>query len=141
MSVALPIQLVTGDICRVPCLITGEPIIKATFSIVVDLADGYTFSNGTITGPSSYSYTFTGDVRGSGIEGTNKIIVNVDVNSPTPAESSHDITFIIPASLTESFKGGKYSYDISVKLDVNSRYTPIYTNAFNVFPRTNKIIP
>lgn len=148
MAVALPIQLVVGDTGTYPCLITGGSIISAIFALVIDLSDDYSFSDGTISGPDGYTYSFSNNIYAEVIPGnTKKIVINIEEESPSPEETSHSVTFILPSKLTECFKAGRYSYDISVKQedtttssDITARYTPIYTNAFNVFPKTNKII-
>ena len=151
MALALPIQLVSGDTGTYPCLITGGTIDSAIFAIVVELEDGYSYDSvsGTIKKGNDTVYTpATGSVYISNlvspVENANKIIINLLVESDTPTQTSHNILFVLDKALTECFKAGKYSYDISVKQSTESsgvtRYTPIYTNAFNVYPKTNKII-
>ena len=142
MSIALPIQLIVGDTGSYPCLITGGTLVEAIFSFVVELSEGYSLNGSTITGPSSYSYTLENGLYAESVSGNNKILINVKVEEESSLyfNTSHNITFILPAKLTESFKSGKYTYDISVKQDADSMYTPIYSNAFNILPKINKII-
>lgn len=149
MSVALPIKLITGDTGMYPCLITGGTISSAIFAVVVELADGYSYDSGNncIKKGSETVYTVPEGTYISAIEETEtttKIAINVTQDGD-PSTTSNDVTFILDAALTESFKPGKYTYDISVMqtnelVSGEARYTPIYTNAFMVFPKTNKII-
>ena len=146
MSVALPIQLVAGDTGMYPCLITGGTISSAVLAIVVELADGYSYvfeeNTGKIKKDDAVVYTIPSGTYVESVDG--KLIINV-VQEVSSESTSNNVTFILDAAFTESFKPGKYSYDILVKqlnelVSGEAKYTPIYTNAFNILPRVNKII-
>lgn len=147
MSVALPIQLVAGDTGMYPCLITGGTITSAVLAIAVELADGYSYivedNTGKIKKDDVVVYTIPSGTYVEAVD-NGKLIINV-VQEVSSESTSNNVIFILDAAFTDSFKPGKYSYDILVKqsnelVSGEAKYTPIYTNAFNVLPRVNKII-
>ena len=149
MSIALPIQLVAGDTGSYPCKITGVRLNKGIFSIAIPLLDGYSYdsTNNVIKHNDETVFSFSAYENDFLVEFDNqKLFINNVIVSTTPDSTTHNLNFYLPSGLTKCFKPGKYTYDISVQKEESATetddiiYTPIYTNAFNVFPKTNRII-
>lgn len=143
MAIALPIHLVAGDTGLYPCKITGARIDKGVLSINISLIDGYIFNNNCIMKDQDIMFDFSDytDLLAEYNNSSNKLIINNIISSETPNNLVHNLNFCLPADLTRCFKDGKYTYDISVQeISESYTYTPIYTNAFNVYAKTNKII-
>jgi len=153
MSRILPLKLVAGDTGSYPVLITGGPVTKAIFSLKVDLADDYSFihQNDTyriIKSGTTVVYSLNEDNDfGIKIDGDEELSKSIYINiiqedEDAPESDSHEFTFELPSKLTEFFKSGTYSYDISIKVnnDNTDCYTPIYSYSYVIVPKINKII-